>query len=459
MVRRTLLSYLTQPNPVLDRSELRPGPNSPPRTTRLVTTHGWQLWDEFNFSTLHSKFYRVLDAHFTDLAEIPRITGPDLNISNEDSFEHQILSRDIMPTVNSALSQAKAWLLKYYKKPYRTIHLKRGSVCSYDEDNRVRPDWSLIDPDEIVQAGYFNANWLPGDSKISTKWGPDPNQFSTAIENDSDETFSDWYKPVSQIAGYIDQSEVRYGYLITDMELVVMEFCRERIGPGIAATRSRRPTGSQLRISSIESTMSSVQAMSISTGEGQSRQSYQDTAAEIPVFVRYQTIPWENQGTNKKLSIRLALFCLCLMAGYGPARIGFSYVNLESWSLKSFPRSMIPVESDEIEEEEDDEDDEADGQEVGEGERQNDPFVNVGGEDFVKRSVTHFDPNSQRHYFVDQAGNSQWIKPFDAVYDEETRDWGYLRAGEWVPYSQSTRGIANTAPNRVGESSGSRKRR
>lgn len=46
--------------------------------------------------------------------------------------------------------------------------------------------------------------------------------------------------PLQQVARYCDKARARYGFLISDQELVVLEFCKDAIEPGIAATRSRR---------------------------------------------------------------------------------------------------------------------------------------------------------------------------------------------------------------------------
>lgn len=57
----TVLSYLTQPNPPVNRNGLRPGINTSPRGQQLIDFEGWQKWDEFNYKSLHSKFGRLLE--------------------------------------------------------------------------------------------------------------------------------------------------------------------------------------------------------------------------------------------------------------------------------------------------------------------------------------------------------------------------------------------------------------
>jgi hypothetical protein len=162
--------------------------------------------------------------------------------------------------------------------------------------------------------------------------------------------------------------------------------------------------------------LKSLHMGSISSGEGFSADSYEDNSRETPVFVRYRSIPWVNHG-KKKLTVRLALSCLCLMAGYGPRRIGFSFSSLKSLSLKSYPQSMIAAEEEAMQEgEEDDEEEEEE-----DDDDEDDSYVVAQGRSYLKRSAVHYDSNSARHYFV-AGGKSQWLDAMEPIYDEETGD-------------------------------------
>lgn len=44
----------------------------------------------------------------------------------------------------------------------------------------------------------------------------------------------------------------------------------------------------------------------------------------------YAIIPWDAHG-GKKLTIKMALFCLCLMAAGGEGSIGTTYPPLDTW--------------------------------------------------------------------------------------------------------------------------------
>jgi hypothetical protein len=201
---QTLLQFLFQSNPDLDRERLRLGYNTVVRDPAIVRS--WDTWDEFNYSNLYSKFKSVLNAKVSSLPSIAKISDIDLGIYNEETFKHQILSREIVPTVNIALAKASRWLRGHYKKDYPTIHIVRGSMCSYDEDSRVRADWSLIDL-ERLQTNNLYLSYLPGETKISSKW--------TSVKPTSghkDELLErgrNWANPIGQLTNYVDASSVR----------------------------------------------------------------------------------------------------------------------------------------------------------------------------------------------------------------------------------------------------------
>lgn len=48
----------------------------------------------------------------------------------------------------------------------------------------------------------------------------------------------------------------------------------------------------------------------------------------------YAIIPWDTHG-GEKLTMKMALFCLCLMAAGGEGKIGISYPPLDTWRLEA----------------------------------------------------------------------------------------------------------------------------
>lgn len=168
----------------------------------------------------------------------------------------------------------------------------------------------MVSPDYVYDdRKYYNL--LPGESKISSKWSSDASNYD--LQPDSAST---WRLPPLQLFGYADAAQVRYGFIITDAELVVFELPKVAIDSGIATARPQR--FAHTRGESVDTDLSaSMQATSLNEGTGVTSESYLDSHAGNPVHPRHKTIPWDAHGP-KKLTVRLALFYLCLLASYGP---------------------------------------------------------------------------------------------------------------------------------------------
>ncbi|CZR49226.1 uncharacterized protein FPRO_09033 [Fusarium proliferatum ET1] len=146
----------------------------------------------------------------------------------------------------------------------------------------------------------FFANILPGDTKLDAKWSP-------------------W---MSEDTG---RYRTRYGFIITDANLVALRITRELIGAGLAQTRPRREAavfvGHQRHSS--DATMGS--------GDGSSSVYSDDSPLEWSYHdPEYAIIPWNAHG-KEVLTIKLALWSLIMMATSGDRGIDYSYPPLDSW--------------------------------------------------------------------------------------------------------------------------------
>ncbi|KAI4173227.1 MAG: hypothetical protein LQ343_003054 [Gyalolechia ehrenbergii] len=159
---------------------------------------------------------------------------------------------------------------------------KNGKLC--------RPDWAAvrrlhdvnmplhtqttIEPRTMIKP----RSALPGDTKISSKW-----KSSQIIDGElKTRPKGDWYKPIHQVYGHCKRARARYGYIITDEELVVMRFDSEHSG-----------------VSSIEICQSRQKRITLS----------------------FKAIPWQNQGgttvaDGKTMMVNLALWLLHLTAAH-----------------------------------------------------------------------------------------------------------------------------------------------
>ncbi|KAF5974096.1 hypothetical protein FBULB1_7928 [Fusarium bulbicola] len=293
----TLLEALTNRNVAVNSQPAVGGSNT--TTETYIEPGGWRTWDEFNYDTLTQIFQRKLASEYRGSSE-PRALELDLIINNEETLE-DLLRRFVSPCVNYALERQQG-------QP----HLGRGSRCGFED----RPDWSAISAEYMTEHGQF-ANILPGDTKLDAKWSP------WMFEDMG--SFNEWQKVVAQELTYMARYRTRYGFIITDANLVVLRITRELLGAGLAQARPRREAAvfvSHQRHSS-DTTMGS--------GDGSSSFYSDDSPLEWSYYdPEYAVIPWNAHG-EEVLTIKLALWCLIMMAMSGDRRIDYSYPPLDSW--------------------------------------------------------------------------------------------------------------------------------
>jgi hypothetical protein len=295
----TILKTLQTKNLVVDAS---PAPHGPNTASGTFWPETWHPWPEFNYETLLSIYGDILATPWG--AALPRSTASsfDTEVFAEDTLE-DILRRFLSPTVNEALHLACATITQ------STIHLGRGSRC---QSSQVRPDWSLVSRDHKDEDGKY-LNLLPGDTKLHKKWHAEMLTYN----------YEEWRKPVSQIMGYMVYHETRYGFILSDVELVVFRITREPIVPGFAAGRRQRTMGARR----FGSTGTDVSLESLTLNETYSfldddpyGREYRDP--------EYAVIPWSAYGNC--LTIKLALWCLSMMV-FGDTSLSEEYPPLDSW--------------------------------------------------------------------------------------------------------------------------------
>ncbi|KAI2017902.1 hypothetical protein LOZ45_006093 [Ophidiomyces ophidiicola] len=251
----------------------------------------------------------------------PALTPLECMVFDENSLEH-LLSRSISPAVTEALG--KAFEICYGHNTTEAIAMTRGGRARKTDcpgDPAKFPDWAGVIP---CQNSPGFENRCPGDTKLSTKW--------KSVDSRHEQKF---FWPLWQVCYYCTEDwTTRYGYLITQEELVVLRFyTRDRIDPGLAQTRGvrSRPTPSpprhqRLSISTVisdTSTMSldssppRILSQSSSTTESQAPPPSSSFHAESTDgetrLVEMKSIPWDDHGPNK-LTIELALWWIHMLA-------------------------------------------------------------------------------------------------------------------------------------------------
>jgi hypothetical protein len=143
--------------------------------------------------------------------QLPRNLKKDSIRVSEDGLEDSIAAH-MRNIVASALLEAQSRCDKL-SEPY--IEWVKGTEA-LPPPRMLRPDWAGIrrsDSQDLVPQ-----NLLPGETKPSTKWS------SSSVElydRKTREYTPNWLWPIKQIFTYCIGLKVRYGYLITDTELVV----------------------------------------------------------------------------------------------------------------------------------------------------------------------------------------------------------------------------------------------
>ena len=299
----TLDEYLRRPNPAVTRDNSWTGTN----TTSGPSMKPSEIveWKDFNYSTLQAIYGETLklEIHSQDLPDFSLHLPFHLSeIQDEDSLE-ALLIRWNNAVVSYALSVAQRsnGAIRVDAAGHRAgeIFMARGGHAFIPGTNTkkgLRPDWAGIIPSDGYQhrteesrKSFMNA--LPGDSKLSTKWSSsgDPNSL-------------EFKKPFHQIFKYCDLAEVRYGYLLTPEELVVVRVSRK---PSHEVPNSR-PSPQRPKRTGTSEWNKEQRNILLSI----------DSKRKEHGVLEYKSIPWDDgsQRQEASLSINLALWWLHMMA-------------------------------------------------------------------------------------------------------------------------------------------------
>jgi len=325
-VKQPLGDYLRRENPTLVCGACPPGSNTMSRIVEYLIPDHIKDWTDFQYESLCSIYggvlNQVLESEFLcqDFSAIPQ--KPFREIHDERSLE-SLLTKWNHSVVSEALSKAQEHL--YTNHSNMTIYMARGGqsyIPQLAKEKRF-PDWAGIQPGlsqaDIQGTKISSINILPGDTKVSKKWLSD-DIVDGAL--DTDFTPDNWQRPLKQVYTYCVRANARYGYIITDKELVVI-----RIGP---SKQEKSPTSTQ------ESSQGFDVAQTIPeiTEDESSQACFEydegnDYALPTPILnklkrdggmLEYKAIPWTNDNGEKPrrahdpMTVNLALWWLHMMA-------------------------------------------------------------------------------------------------------------------------------------------------
>lgn len=159
-----------------------------------------------------------------------------------------------------------------------------GESSKNNRIKRFRPDWA--GKQDSMETNGRPRNMLPGDTKLSIKWHSGKLSSSEAGESENTEGR---LSPIHQIFTYCVRANARYGYLITDEELLAVRI---------------RPMQSSRSITSEDSAQTAAKR------------------ARRKGLLEYKAIPWnvdksETDGKPPRLTVNLALWWLHMMAAAG----------------------------------------------------------------------------------------------------------------------------------------------
>ncbi|KKZ60064.1 hypothetical protein EMCG_05187 [[Emmonsia] crescens] len=284
----TLLKVLSKPNPEIVSKVPEGGGLS--NNLGWFDVSGFEPWTEFNYDTLMLCYGELLQAPLLDNfpKTSPPLTALQKEFFDEDGLRH-ILSRTVMAKVTVALKRAWDYYFDGESDPVEILP-GRSATGGDANDCRLYPDWAGVRRTVTQSNSDRYRNLVPGETKTSRKW------------KSSERGAANWIDPWRQIQTYSGaQCRVRYGYIITDVELVTCRFRSETIGTGISQDRSRRIA----RPPSQPTHDRRISGMSQISDDGSGR--------EFGVL-EMQSIPWSAEGEGK-MTIGLGLFLLHMWAG------------------------------------------------------------------------------------------------------------------------------------------------
>ena len=226
LAKLSLRQYLGIENPVIDNSFLNKKGNNTtvadPHTLLFV-----EEWKDFSLDALLSfdsgAISLSLQDEFDCFDHSSKIAKyPVCEIHGEDSFtcllvrwNHAVVSDALQYAQSSDPSDHEASRIYMVKAEQAKggEHIKKNGTKS-------RSDWAGIIKDGLEREKTKPENVLPGETKLSSKWKSEWIEAGKVTVKSAKRR--KWLQPLVQIFTYCCRCEVRYGYIITDEELVVV---------------------------------------------------------------------------------------------------------------------------------------------------------------------------------------------------------------------------------------------
>ncbi|OJD29355.1 uncharacterized protein BKCO1_8300032 [Diplodia corticola] len=239
----TLFKFLTTHAPPVRLAESSKSKTSKKKSKSLTTNKGYhqptrlQPWEDFDLRTLQTMYDHIL-RHERDLPD-PSQIRPSIDFALNEGGIGDFIQDSNRVVVETALKEAK----KLLGRP-EFVSMIRGHsaepVRRTGNQKPFRPDWAGVRVGDDF-APRDLANILPGDTKDSRSW-----TFNDLLGSRIPDTVLDlgkyerphWIQPLNQVFTYCVELKVRYGYVLSDRELLVLRIRPNQKGKTPAIDRT-----------------------------------------------------------------------------------------------------------------------------------------------------------------------------------------------------------------------------
>ncbi|KAK2766640.1 hypothetical protein FQN54_005951 [Arachnomyces sp. PD_36] len=211
MAQVTLMDFLQAGLPALPaHAPPNPGPNTTNLRYGFKDIQSIGTWDAFNLNNLLQRYQHLFNQ--VRLDRVPISTSPVSALGSEDVIRDKI-AEHAFPRVRKALRAAFQHLHAANQLNGRTS-LSFGGGSYAQVINGYRPDTAYYDPAQTFGASL---NRAPGDIKPSFKWN------MGMASSPANSVRNEFRQALSQVNYYMKQHTARYGFLLTNAELVVFQ--------------------------------------------------------------------------------------------------------------------------------------------------------------------------------------------------------------------------------------------
>jgi hypothetical protein len=365
-VSPSLLHYLSTKNPTLNVKNCNSGPNTKSGKTAWDLPRQIQDWADFEYQSLDSIYNgalrNVLRRQFNLHQQVqPDRTSRDIHSEANMSdivvlWNKTIVSNGLkvaQKQIGTDLPHEKIYMCqgKQAQPPSKVPEMLGPESKGKKKNQKHRnPDWagrkpSTVNPNEPRRKAKKPTkakNLLPGDTKVSPKWKSanlTKGDVNKAVVKDKS-----WFQPVAQIYTYCVRSNARYGYIITDKELVVVRIrSLPQTGPPREeeSTDKKREEQDEYRKLDPDIMAGSQELEEFVEGAPEATQALTDGVME------YKAIPWDShiptsQRNPEVMTVNLALWWLHMMAAESSA-IEEDYVTLTDAVWDTDPGNKTPA--------------------------------------------------------------------------------------------------------------------